>query len=75
MKIVFEAELGESALKVIRNPECDVVILNLTHVVSFGGRTPFLFMLALQLAIEQMLLPRPSLAATMAGCPTTARSD
>ena len=41
MEVILEAELGQSALQVGRNPKCDVVILNLSHVVSFGGRTPF----------------------------------
>jgi hypothetical protein len=40
VEVVLEAVFGQSALEVICNSECDVVILNLTHVVFFGGRTP-----------------------------------
>ena len=46
MEVILEAELGQSALKVICNPECDVVILNLTHVVSFFMADSFLFITA-----------------------------
>jgi hypothetical protein len=40
VEVIFEAELGQPALEVVCDPECDVAILNLTHVVSLAGRTP-----------------------------------
>ena len=34
MKVIFEAKLGQFALQVGCDPECNVIVLNLAHVVS-----------------------------------------
>jgi len=39
VEVILEAVFGQSALEVVCNPECDVIILNPSHVVSFSGRT------------------------------------
>jgi hypothetical protein len=41
VEVIFEAELGQSALKVGYDPECNVVILNLSMWSPSLWRSPF----------------------------------